>query len=64
MFWQDAFGFADSYDETAGRYLGLRGGTLVMTPLKGADGQVYAPAEHGAARQVPCAGEPVAAAAS
>jgi hypothetical protein len=29
MIWQDAFGFADSYDETAGRYLGLRGGTLV-----------------------------------
>ena len=30
MLWsQDAFGFADSYDETAGRYLGLRGGTLV-----------------------------------
>lgn len=29
MVWQDAFGFADSYDETAGRYLGLRGGTLV-----------------------------------
>ncbi len=29
MVWQDAFGFADSYDETAGRYLGLRGGTLI-----------------------------------
>ena len=29
MIWQDAFGFADSYDETAGRYLGLRGGTLI-----------------------------------
>lgn len=29
MVWQDAFGFADSYDESAGRYLGLRGGTLV-----------------------------------
>ncbi len=29
MVWQDAFGFADSYDETTGRYLGLRGGMLV-----------------------------------
>jgi hypothetical protein len=29
MVWQDAFGYADSYDETTGRYLGLRGGTLV-----------------------------------
>lgn len=29
MVWRDAFGFADSYDETAGRYLGLRGGTLI-----------------------------------
>jgi predicted AAA+ superfamily ATPase len=29
MIWQDAFGFADSYDETTGRYLGLRGGTLI-----------------------------------
>ena len=30
MVWaQDAFGFADSYDDVAGRYLGLRGGTLV-----------------------------------
>ncbi|TVR58807.1 MAG: ATP-binding protein, partial [Candidatus Competibacteraceae bacterium] len=29
MVWQDAFGLADRYDETAARYLGLRGGTLV-----------------------------------
>jgi hypothetical protein len=29
MIWHDAFGFADSYDETTGRYLGLRGGTLI-----------------------------------
>ncbi len=29
MIWQDAFALADSYDQTAGRYLGLRGGTLV-----------------------------------
>jgi hypothetical protein len=27
---QDSFGFADSFDETAGRYKGLRGGTAVM----------------------------------
>ena len=27
---QDGFGFADSYDEAAGRYMGLRGGTMVM----------------------------------
>ena len=26
---QDSFGFADSYDEEAGRYRGLRGGTMV-----------------------------------
>ena len=26
---QDSFGFADSYDEDAGRYRGLRGGTMV-----------------------------------
>jgi hypothetical protein len=29
MVWQDAFGFADSFDETTRRYLGLRGGMLV-----------------------------------
>jgi len=29
MIWQEAFAFADSYDETAGRYLGLRAGTLI-----------------------------------
>jgi hypothetical protein len=27
---QDSFGFADSFDEAAGRYKGLRGGTAVM----------------------------------
>lgn len=27
---QDGFGFADSYDEVAGRYKGVRGGTMVM----------------------------------
>ncbi|MBK6974203.1 MAG: DUF499 domain-containing protein [Sterolibacteriaceae bacterium] len=27
---QDSFGFADSFDEAAGRYKGLRGGTMVM----------------------------------
>ncbi|MEO8409352.1 MAG: AAA+ family ATPase, partial [Propionivibrio sp.] len=27
---QDSFGFADSYDEAAGRYKGLRGGAMVM----------------------------------
>ncbi len=27
---QDSFGFADSYDEAAGRYKGLRGGTMVL----------------------------------
>jgi predicted AAA+ superfamily ATPase len=27
---QESFGFADSYDEAAGRYKGLRGGTMLM----------------------------------
>jgi len=29
MIWQEAFAFADSHDGTAGRYLGLRAGTLI-----------------------------------
>ncbi len=27
--WRDSYGYADSFDETAGRYKGLRGGTMV-----------------------------------
>ncbi len=34
---QDSFGLADSYDEAAGRYRGLRGGTLLnLTDPQGA----------------------------
>jgi len=37
---QDSFGFADSFDETAGRYKGLRGGQLVTLADANAPGLV------------------------
>ena len=40
---QDSFGFADSFDETAGRYKGLRGGTLVVLADVHAPGLVVKP---------------------
>ncbi len=40
---QDGFGFADSYDEDAGRYKGLRGGQMVMLADVHAPGLVVKP---------------------
>lgn len=40
---QDSFGFADSYDEAAGRYKGLRGGQIVMLADIHAPGLVVKP---------------------
>jgi predicted AAA+ superfamily ATPase len=40
---QDGFGFADSYDEAAGRYKGLRGGTMVTLDDPYASGLVVKP---------------------
>ena len=40
---QDAFAFADSYDEEAGRYRGLRGGQLVTLPDADAPGFLVKP---------------------
>ncbi|WP_420474276.1 Swt1 family HEPN domain-containing protein [Noviherbaspirillum sp. ST9] len=40
---QDSFGFADSYDEVAGRYKGLRGGTMVMLTDAYSSGLVVKP---------------------
>lgn len=40
---QDSFGFADSYDEVARRYKGLRGGSLVMLDDVHAPGLVVKP---------------------
>ena len=40
---QDSFGFADSYDEAAGRYKGLRGGQMVMLNDIHAPGLVVKP---------------------
>lgn len=40
---QDGFGFADSYDETAGRYKGLRGGQMVTLADPHAPGVVVKP---------------------
>jgi predicted AAA+ superfamily ATPase len=40
---QDSFGFADSYDDDAGRYRGLRGGTMVSLTDAHAPGLVVKP---------------------
>jgi hypothetical protein len=40
---QDGFGFADSYDEAAGRYRGLRGGQQVTLPDADAPGLLVRP---------------------
>lgn len=40
---QDSFGFADSYDDEAGRYRGLRGGTMVSLTDAHAPGLVVKP---------------------
>ncbi len=40
---QDSFAFADSYDEEAGRYRGLRGGQMVTLPDAGAPGWLVKP---------------------
>lgn len=40
---QDAFAFADSYDEKAGRYRGLRGGQVVTPPDADAPGLLVKP---------------------
>lgn len=40
---QDAFAFADSFDENAGRYRGLRGGTQVLLPDSDASGLLVKP---------------------
>ena len=41
---QDAFAYADSFDETEGRYRGLRGGQNVPIPDQGATGLLVKPA--------------------
>ncbi len=40
---QDAFGFADSFDETAGRYRGLRGGQAIALADAGTPGLLVKP---------------------
>ncbi|MBI4756762.1 MAG: ATP-binding protein [Betaproteobacteria bacterium] len=40
---QDSFGFADSFDEAAGRYNGLRGGTMVLLSDAHSPGLVVKP---------------------
>ena len=40
---QDSFGFADSFDEAAGRYKGLRGGQMVTLVDAHAPGLVVKP---------------------
>jgi len=43
LIWRDTFAYADSFDENAGRYRGLRGGQSVSISLDGSDGLLVKP---------------------